>query len=399
MNIHEYQAKAILKSYGVNVARGEVASSADEIDTALSLLDGEKFAIKAQIHAGGRGLAGGVKITKSRDEAVKLGLELLGKRLVTPQTSKNGIIINKIYIEEAVDVASEFYLSLAFDRDNENISLIVSKDGGTSIEELATHSPHLIKKVQIDTQIGLCEFHTQILINFLDIDKTMWEKLHEIITRLYKIYIEKDANLIEINPLVLTTNSEFYALDAKISFDDSALFRHADILELTDESQTDASENEAKAQNLNYIKLDGNVGCVVNGAGLAMATMDIIKMLGGEAANFLDVGGGATSGRVARAFRLILNDKNVRVIFVNIFGGIVRCDRIADGIIQAAEQVGLSVPAVIRLDGTNAKEALQMLKKSNLRDLYTSDDLLEGAKLAVKLANDSEVGKNEYINR
>ncbi|MBR8463964.1 ADP-forming succinate--CoA ligase subunit beta [Campylobacter sp. faydin G-24] len=399
MNIHEYQAKAILKSYGVNVARGEVASSADEIDTALRLLDGEKFAIKAQIHAGGRGLAGGVKITKSRDEAVKLGLELLGKRLVTPQTSKNGIIVNKIYIEEAVDVAREFYLSLAFDRDNENISLIVSKDGGTSIEELATHSPHLIKKVQIDTQIGLCEFHTQILINFLDIDKTMWEKLHEIITKLYKIYIEKDANLIEINPLVLTTNSEFYALDAKISFDDSALFRHADILELTDESQTDASENEAKAQNLNYIKLDGNVGCVVNGAGLAMATMDIIKMLGGEAANFLDVGGGATSERVARAFRLILNDKNVRVIFVNIFGGIVRCDRIAEGIIQAAEQVGLSVPAVIRLDGTNAKEALQMLKKSNLRGLYTSDDLLEGAKLAVKLANDSEVGKNEYINR
>ncbi|MBR8462890.1 ADP-forming succinate--CoA ligase subunit beta [Campylobacter sp. faydin G-105] len=399
MNIHEYQSKAILKSYGVNVARGEVASSADEIDTALRLLDGEKFAIKAQIHAGGRGLAGGVKITKSRDEAVKLGLELLGKRLVTPQTSKNGIIVNKIYIEEAVDVAREFYLSLAFDRDNENISLIVSKDGGTSIEELATHSPHLIKKVQIDTQIGLCEFHTQILINFLDIDKTMWEKLHEIITKLYKIYIEKDANLIEINPLVLTTNSEFYALDAKISFDDSALFRHADILELTDESQTDASENEAKAQNLNYIKLDGNVGCVVNGAGLAMATMDIIKMLGGEAANFLDVGGGATSERVARAFRLILNDKNVRVIFVNIFGGIVRCDRIAEGIIQAAEQVGLSVPAVIRLDGTNAKEALQMLKKSNLRGLYTSDDLLEGAKLAVKLANDSEVGKNEYINR
>ncbi|MBE3605584.1 ADP-forming succinate--CoA ligase subunit beta [Campylobacter sp. RM13119] len=391
MNIHEYQAKRIFKDYGINVANGILVANLNETKEALDVLQTDKFVLKAQIHAGGRGLGGGVKITKDKQEALEWVASMLNTRLITKQTSKDGMLVEKIYIEEAIKFKQEIYLSLTFDRNNESISLIVSKNGGMSIEEAAQISPHLIKNISIDPQIGLCLFHVQELVVFLDINKELALKLHETILKLYQIYIQKDANLIEINPLVLTQDDEIYALDAKISFDDSALFRHPEILALRDPSQADPSENEAKEQKLNYIKFNGSVGCVVNGAGLAMATMDIIKELGADAANFLDVGGSATSDCVAKAFRLILKDKNVKVIFVNIFGGIVRCDRIASGVIKACKEIGLDVPVVVRLDGTNAKEAMQMLKESALKGLHASQNLLDGAKLAVKLAKETSL--------
>ncbi|MBE3021367.1 ADP-forming succinate--CoA ligase subunit beta [Campylobacter sp. 7477a] len=391
MNIHEYQAKRIFKDYGINVANGILVANLNETKEALDVLQTDKFILKAQIHAGGRGLGGGVKITKDKQEALEWVASMLNTRLITKQTSKDGMLVEKIYIEEAIKFKQEIYLSLTFDRNNESISLIVSKNGGMSIEEAAQISPHLIKNISIDPQIGLCLFHVQELVVFLDINKELALKLHETILKLYQIYIQKDANLIEINPLVLTQDDEIYALDAKISFDDSALFRHPEILALSDPSQADPSENEAKEQKLNYIKFNGSVGCVVNGAGLAMTTMDIIKELGADAANFLDVGGSATSDGVAKAFRLILKDKNVKVIFVNIFGGIVRCDRIASGVIKACKEIGLDVPVVVRLDGTNAKEAMQMLKESALKGLHASQNLLDGAKLAVKLAKETSL--------
>ncbi|MBE2984273.1 ADP-forming succinate--CoA ligase subunit beta [Campylobacter sp. RM9344] len=391
MNIHEYQAKRIFKDYGINVANGILVANLNETKEALDVLQTDKFILKAQIHAGGRGLGGGVKITKDKQEALEWVASMLNTRLITKQTSKDAMLVEKIYIEEAIKFKQEIYLSLTFDRNNESISLIVSKNGGISIEEAAQISPHLIKNISIDPQIGLCLFHVQELVVFLDINKELALKLHETILKLYQIYIQKDANLIEINPLVLTQDDEIYALDAKISFDDSALFRHPEILALSDPSQADPSENEAKEQKLNYIKFNGSVGCVVNGAGLAMATMDIIKELGADAANFLDVGGSATSDGVAKAFRLILKDKNVKVIFVNIFGGIVRCDRIASGVIKACKEIGLDVPVVVRLDGTNAKEAMQMLKESALKGLHASQNLLDGAKLAVKLAKETSL--------
>ncbi|MBE3609249.1 ADP-forming succinate--CoA ligase subunit beta [Campylobacter californiensis] len=391
MNIHEYQAKRIFKDYGINVANGILVANLNETKEALDVLQTDKFVLKAQIHAGGRGLGGGVKITKDKQEALEWVASMLNTRLITKQTSKDGMLVEKIYIEEAIKFKQEIYLSLTFDRNNESISLIVSKNGGMSIEEAAQISPHLIKNISIDPQIGLCLFHVQELVVFLDINKELALKLHETILKLYQIYIQKDANLIEINPLVLTQDDEIYALDAKISFDDSALFRHPEILALSDPSQADPSENEAKEQKLNYIKFNGSVGCVVNGAGLAMATMDIIKELGADAANFLDVGGSATSDGVAKAFRLILKDKNVKVIFVNIFGGIVRCDRIASGVIKACKEIGLDVPVVVRLDGTNAKEAMQMLKESALKGLHASQNLLDGAKLAVKLTKETSL--------
>ncbi|MBE2985972.1 ADP-forming succinate--CoA ligase subunit beta [Campylobacter sp. RM12920] len=391
MNIHEYQAKRIFKDYGINVANGILVANLNETKEALDVLQTDKFILKAQIHAGGRGLGGGVKITKDKQEALEWVASMLNTRLITKQTSKDAMLVEKIYIEEAIKFKQEIYLSLTFDRNNESISLIVSKNGDISIEEAAQISPHLIKNISIDPQIGLCLFHVQELVVFLDINKELALKLHETILKLYQIYIQKDANLIEINPLVLTQDDEIYALDAKISFDDSALFRHPEILALSDPSQADPSENEAKEQKLNYIKSNGSVGCVVNGAGLAMATMDIIKELGADAANFLDVGGSATSDGVAKAFRLILKDKNVKVIFVNIFGGIVRCDRIASGVIKACKEIGLDVPVVVRLDGTNAKEAMQMLKESALKGLHASQNLLDGAKLAVKLAKETSL--------
>lgn len=386
MNIHEYQAKEILKSYGISVMDGVVASSLSEIKEALNMLGGDSFAIKAQIHAGGRALGGGVKIAKSKDEALEFASAILQKPLITPQTPKNGIIVNKIYVEKTLSFKREFYLSFMFDRTHENIGLIISKNGGVSVEETAKTSPELIKFIAIDPQIGLCSFHIQELLEFLEFSKDLGVKFSKLLFSLYQIYTQKEAVLVEINPLVLGDDDEFYPLDCKISFDDSALFRHPEISALNDPSQSDESENIAKAQKLSYIKLDGSVGCVVNGAGLAMATMDIIKELGGEAANFLDVGGGANQEGVTKAFELILKDERVKVIFVNIFGGIVRCDLIAQGICEACKHLRLNVPVVIRLDGTNKNEAIEILNNSNLSGLYASPSLYEGVKMAVSFA-------------
>ncbi|WP_069632210.1 ADP-forming succinate--CoA ligase subunit beta [Campylobacter pinnipediorum] len=391
MNIHEYQSKKILKDFGVNVMQGIVVNNKDDIDNALDELGGDTFAIKSQIHAGGRAIGGGVKIAKSKIEANKFASEMLGSYLITPQTPKDGILVNKVYIEKALKFKKEFYLCFTFDRINENISLIVSKDGGVSIEETAKTNPELIKRLGIDFQIGLCGFHIQEFLQFLGFDKDLGVKFGKLLKSLYEIYIQKEAILVEINPLVISDDDELYALDAKLSFDDSALFRHKDIAELDDLTQTNENENQAKALNLSYIKLDGNVGCVVNGAGLAMATMDIIKDLGGSAANFLDVGGSANEDGVSKAFELILRDKNVKVIFVNIFGGIVRCDIIAHGICEACKHLALNVPVVIRLDGTNSKEAIEILKQSGLSGIYASSNLYDGAKMAVEIAKKGDI--------
>lgn len=388
MNIHEHEAKGILKEFGINVAGGKLAYSSDEALQAAKELKGDKFVIKAQIHAGGRGLGGGVKIAKSLSEVESIAKDMLGMRLITPQTPKEGKVVRKIYIEEALDISKEIYLSLAFDRKEENISIIASKEGGMSIEETAKDHPELIKKVNVDPQIGLRDFHILNLIGFFGFSKELNLKFSQILNKLYQIYISKDANLIEINPLVLTSEDEFYALDAKMSFDDSALFRHPEILALKDDDEEEPSELEAKKSRLNYVKLEGSVGCIVNGAGLAMATMDIIQNAGGKSANFLDVGGSANPASVAKAFEIILRDKNVKSIFVNIFGGIVRCDRIAGGILEAAREFELKTPIVIRLDGTNAPEAMDMLKEAGLKNLHVAPNLLEGAKLAVKFAKE-----------
>lgn len=391
MNIHEYQAKAILKEFGINVAGGKLAYSSDEALQAAKKLNGDKFVIKAQIHAGGRGLGGGVKIAKSLSEVESIAKDMLYMSLITPQTPKYGKVVRKIYIEEALDISKEIYLSLAFDRKEENISIIVSKEGGMSIEETAKDHPELIKKVNIDPQIGLRDFHILNLIGFFGFSKELSLKFSEILKKLYQIYISKDANLIEINPLVLTSKDEFYALDAKMSFDDSAVFRHSEILALKDDDEEEPSELEAKKSRLNYVKLEGNVGCIVNGAGLAMATMDIIQNAGGKSANFLDVGGSANPASVAKAFEIILRDKNVKSIFVNIFGGIVRCDRIAGGILEATKEFELKTPIVIRLQGTNSTEAMDMLKSAELKNLHVVENLLDGARLAVKFANEKDL--------
>ncbi|MFL1706951.1 ADP-forming succinate--CoA ligase subunit beta [Campylobacter sp. MOP7] len=391
MNIHEYQAKAILKEFGINVAGGKLAYSSDEALQAAKKLNGDKFVIKAQIHAGGRGLGGGVKIAKSLSEVESIAKDMLGMSLITPQTSKDGKVVRKIYIEEALDISKEIYLSLAFDRKEENISIIASKEGGMSIEETAKDHPELIKKVNVDPQIGLRDFHILNLIGFFGFSKELSLKFSEILKKLYQIYISKDANLIEINPLVLTSKDEFYALDAKMSFDYSAVFRHSEILALKDDDEEEPSELEAKKSRLNYVKLEGNVGCIVNGAGLAMATMDIIQNAGGKSANFLDVGGSANPASVAKAFEIILRDKNVKSIFVNIFGGIVRCDRIAGGILEAAKEFELKTPIVIRLQGTNSTEAMDMLKSAELKNLHVVENLLDGARLAVKFANEKDL--------
>lgn len=386
MNIHEYQAKEILKKAGVNVGLGAVASSVDEAVSIARTLPGDKYVIKAQIHAGGRGLGGGVKLANGVDELKKVAAEILGMRLITPQTSKEGKLVEKIYIGQAVLIKQSFYLSIVFDRSNECVSVIASKDGGINIEQTAKQNPNLIKSIHIDLQIGLCDFHALEFANFLEFDKKMGENFKQILKKLYEIYTKNDMDLLEINPLVITQDDELIALDAKFSFDDSALFRHQEILALKDESQDEPSEIEAKKHGLSYIKLDGDVGCMVNGAGLAMATMDMIQSVGGRSANFLDVGGGASAESIAKAFEVILHDENVKSILVNIFGGIVRCDRIAEGILQATKNVDTSVGIVVRFDGTNAQMAMEILKKAKFKNLHVANDLFDGANMAVAIA-------------
>ena len=383
MNIHEHQAKEILKNFGAPVSKGVVIFSLDEIDNKIKELNSKNFVLKAQIHAGGRGKGGGVKLVKSVEELKEQAKIMLGMNLITHQTGPEGKEVKRLYIEEASDISKEFYLSCLVDRESSKIAFISSTEGGMDIEKVASETPEKIitTKVDLKSEIGLDEIERVIKIfNFNSEQKIIAQKL---IKALYEILIQKDATLIEINPLIITKDQRIVCLDAKMNFDDNAIFRQADILNLRDLNEEDPAEIEASKYDLAYIKLNGSIGCMVNGAGLAMATMDIIKLYGEEPANFLDVGGGASKEKVSAAFKLILSDKNVKGILINIFGGIMRCDVIAEGVIEAAKETNLNVPLVVRLAGTNFQEGKDILDKSGLKILSASD-LNDAAKKIVE---------------
>ncbi|ECP7275393.1 ADP-forming succinate--CoA ligase subunit beta [Campylobacter jejuni] len=385
MNIHEYQAKEIFADNGIPTLKGKVAFSVDEAVANAKELGGSVWAVKAQIHAGGRGLGGGVKIAKNLDEVKDYASKILGMNLVTHQTGPEGKLVQKLYIESGANIVKEYYLAILFNRMAEQITIIASSEGGMDIEKVAKESPEKIAKVDIDPQIGFKMFHGLEVARVLGLDKDEGKKLISMIAKLYKLYMDKDMNMLEINPLIKTAEGDFYALDAKCSFDDSALYRHPEIAELRDITEENPAEREAAEFGLSYVKLDGDVACMVNGAGLAMATMDIINYSGAKPANFLDVGGGASPETVAKAFEIILRDKNVKVIFINIFGGIVRCDRIANGILEATKNVEVNIPIVVRLDGTNAAEAKAILDNSNLKNIKAATNLKNGAELVKSL--------------
>ncbi|WP_390313351.1 ADP-forming succinate--CoA ligase subunit beta [Campylobacter coli] len=385
MNIHEYQAKAIFADNGIPTLKGKVAFSVEEAVENAKELGGSVWAVKAQIHAGGRGLGGGVKIAKNLDEVKDYASKILGMNLVTHQTGPEGKLVQKLYIESGANIVKEYYLAILFNRMAEQITIIASNEGGMDIEKVAKESPEKIAKVGIDPQIGFKMFHGLEVAKVLGLDKDESKKLISMIAKLYKLYMDKDMNMLEINPLIKTAEGDFYALDAKCSFDDSALYRHPEIAELRDITEENPAEREAAEFGLSYVKLDGDVACMVNGAGLAMATMDIINYSGAKPANFLDVGGGASAETVAKAFEIILRDKNVKVIFINIFGGIVRCDRIANGILEATKNVEVNIPIVVRLDGTNAAEAKAILDSSNLKNIKAATNLKNGAELVKSL--------------
>jgi succinyl-CoA synthetase beta subunit len=370
MNIHEYQGKEILKKYGVTVPKGIVAFSADEAKAAAEKMLAEQgggvVVVKAQIHAGGRGKAGGVKVVKSADDAFEFSKKLLGSKLVTHQTGPDGKIVHRLLVEQGMNIASEYYLGITLDRAVSKNVLMVSTEGGMEIEAVAEHSPEKILKIHIDPMLGIQPYQAREAALFLGLEGDQFKNGVKFITALYNAYVQTDAALAEINPLVVTKEGHVFALDAKINFDDNALYRHPDFAALRDESEEDPLEVDASKANLNYVRLDGNVGCMVNGAGLAMGTMDIIQLAGGKPANFLDVGGGANAKTVEQGFRIILSDKNVKAILINIFGGIVRCDRVAAGVIEAAKNIGLTVPVIVRLEGTNAEIAQKMLDESGL---------------------------------
>jgi succinyl-CoA synthetase beta subunit len=383
MNIHEHQAKEILKKFGAPVSNGIVILSIDEIEEKISKLNSKEYVLKAQIHAGGRGKAGGVKLVKNFQELKKEAKKMMGKILITHQTGLNGKEVKRLYIEEASDIAKEFYLSCLVDRESSKIAFISSTEGGMDIEKVASDFPNKIitNKVDIKNEIDLDEIK-KIIAPF-EFNESQKNEAINLVKVLYKIIIEKDANLIEINPLILTKNNKVVCLDAKMSFDDNAIFRRPEILKLRDLNEEDPMEIEASKHDLAYIKLNGSIGCMVNGAGLAMATMDIIKLYGKEPANFLDVGGGASKEKVAAAFKLILSDSNVKGILINIFGGIMRCDILAQGVLDAAKEIDLSIPLVVRLAGTNFKEGKEILDQSNLKILSASD-LNDAAKKIVE---------------
>ncbi len=387
MNIHEYQAKEIFQHYNVPTPRGYVASSLEEALQNAKKLGGSLWVVKAQIHAGGRGLGGGVKLARSLDEVKKYADEILGMTLITHQTGPKGKVVQKVYIEEGVDIAYELYLGIVLDRAREMPVMMASVEGGMEIEKVAHDTPEKIIKVAIDPAIGFQLFHGRELAFGLGLQKEEMESFIKFASALYNVYMQKDAELIEINPLVKTKSGHFVALDGKMGFDDNALFRHPEIEAMRDLSEENPIEREASEFGLSYVKLDGNVGCMVNGAGLAMGTMDTIHYVGGTPANFLDVGGGANAKTVAKGFEIILRDPNVKSIFVNIFGGIVRCDRIANGILEATKLVDVHVPVIVRLDGTNAHEAATILKNANIRNIITATDLEDGAKKAVAAAS------------
>ena len=383
MNIHEHQAKDILREFGAPVSKGIVVFSVEEIKKNISKLSGSKFVLKAQIHAGGRGKAGGVKLIQNKSELETEANLMIGKILVTHQTGPEGKEVKRLYIEEASDIAKEFYLSCVVDRESSKIAFISSTEGGMDIEKIAKDSPNKIitNKIDFNTE-GPNEKEIGKIISTFRLNENQTQTAKKLIKSLFKILIEKDASLIEINPLIITKDEKLLCLDAKMNFDDNAIFRRPEILKLRDLSEEDPAEIEASKYDLAYIKLNGSIGCMVNGAGLAMATMDIIKLYGKEPANFLDVGGGASKEKVTAAFKLILADENVKGILINIFGGIMRCDVLAQGVIDAAKQVNLSVPLVVRLAGTNFKEGKELLDKSNLK-ILSATDLNDAAKKIV----------------
>ncbi|WP_332648439.1 ADP-forming succinate--CoA ligase subunit beta [Lysinibacillus sp. 54212] len=386
MNIHEYQGKEILRKYGVAVPNGRVAFSPDEAVKVAKELGSNVTVVKAQIHAGGRGKAGGVKIAKNLDEVRSYAKELLGKILVTHQTGPEGKEVKRLYIEEGSDIRKEYYLSFVLDRATSRVTLMGSEEGGMDIEEVAEETPEKIFKEVIDPVVGLQPFQARRIAFNMNIPAKLINKAAKLMLGLYDAFIDKDASIVEINPLVVTGNDEVVALDAKFNFDSNALYRHKDILELRDFDEEDPKEIEASKYDLSYISLDGNIGCMVNGAGLAMATMDTISYYGGSPANFLDVGGGATAEKVTEAFKIILSDPNVKGIFVNIFGGIMKCDIIAEGVITAAKQVGLAVPLVVRLEGTNVERGKQLLNESGL-NIVAADSMADGAQKIVGLVS------------
>ena len=384
MNIHEHQAKEILKEFGAPVSNGIVIFSTDEINEKVKQLKSKEFVLKAQIHAGGRGKAGGVKLVKSVDQLVVEAEKMMGKVLVTHQTGPEGKEVKRLYIEEASEISKELYLSCLVDRESSKIAFISSTEGGMDIEKVASESPNKIITNKIDLKNeGPSENEIDNIITAFQLNDDQKKTAGKLIKSLYKIIIDKDASLIEINPLVITKSDSIICLDAKMNFDDNAIFRRPEILNLRDLNEEDPAEIEASKHDLAYIKLNGSIGCMVNGAGLAMATMDIIKLYGKEPANFLDVGGGASKEKVASAFRLILSDKNVKGILINIFGGIMRCDVLAQGVVDTAKEINLEVPLVVRLAGTNFKEGKEILDKSNLKILSASD-LNDAAKKIVE---------------
>ena len=384
MNIHEYQGKEILRKYGVAVPNGKVAFTVEEAVEAAKELGTQVCVVKAQIHAGGRGKAGGVKVAKNLEEVRTYATEILGKTLVTHQTGPEGKEVKRLLIEEGCDIKKEYYVGLVLDRATSRVVLMASEEGGTEIEEVAEKSPEKIFKEEIDPVVGLQPFQARRIAFNINIPKELINQAVKFMTALYNAYIEKDCSIAEINPLVVTGDGKVMALDAKLNFDSNALYRQKDILEYRDLEEEDAKEIEASKYDLSYVALDGNIGCMVNGAGLAMSTMDIIKHYSGDPANFLDVGGGATAEKVTEAFKIILSDPNVKGIFVNIFGGIMKCDVIAEGIVEAAKQVGLSVPLVVRLEGTNVDLGKKILSESSV-DIIAAESMADGAQKIVSL--------------
>ncbi len=393
MNIHEYQAKALLRSYGVPVSDGRVVFKADEAKSAAGEMDGPLWVVKAQIHAGGRGKGrfvepsagdkGGVRIAKSVEEAANHAAAMLGRTLVTHQTGPAGKTVGRIYIEDGSDIARELYLALLVDRQTSRISFVVSTEGGMDIEEVAASTPDKILSFSIDPAAGIQGFHGRRVAFALGLEGKQVKQCVDLVNKLYKLFVERDAEMVEINPLIVTEAGDLKCLDAKMGFDSNALYRQPDILALRDESEEDPKELAASKFDLNYIALDGEIGCMVNGAGLAMATMDIIKLYGAEPANFLDVGGGASKDKVTEAFKIITSDANVKGILVNIFGGIMRCDIIAEGVIAAVKEVGLQVPLVVRLEGTNVEKGKEIINSSGL-DVIAADNLSDAAQKIVK---------------
>lgn len=392
MNIHEYQAKQILKRYNVRVSEGRLVEEGNDVEgraekaaKELQALGSQVFVVKAQIHAGGRGKAGGVKVCKDLNAVKSAAKEIMGKTLVTPQTGAQGKVVHKLWIEQGSDIAKEFYFGLVTDRSVSQVVMMASTEGGMEIEEVAHKSPEKIIKVNVDVTTGYQAFHGRKIAKALGLTPDQTKDAVKFIGNLYKCYMEMDCSQVEINPLILTKGGELLALDAKINFDDNALFRHPDVVEMRDIKEENAQDVEASKYELAYIALDGTIGCLVNGAGLAMATMDIIKLHGGEPANFLDVGGGASKEKVTHAFKIILKDPKVKAILVNIFGGIMKCDVIAEGVIAAAKELSLSVPLVVRLEGTNVEKGKEILSKSGLK-ITPADGLADAAKKVVAAA-------------